>query len=556
MVPSNPKRLISQATTLAPPSSIADASDGFKLDSARLLAGLDDFDAPERDEVNFELFRATASWFSDARPGGRSPKARSLVAMPDSRSDALGMPQALDTHSKALELNLDPSRYGSIAEIGAGQEVGRWFFRVGAAAGTIAKTMSAYDKEVSDAIYGSAERYVSNGRLRSMLDHEYDLLIERLNRSRGKGTAFFAFADTVSAQNFRGDADCHGWVGVRFQTHPLAPPSEIVLHARMLDRDTLMQHEALGVLGVNLIYGASVLSADPEALLGSLLDNLGSRRIEIDAIEFSGAAFGEVDHRVISLRLVENGLCRAAMISAAGEVVRPSEVLYKKAVVLQRGHFRPPTIVHSDIQRRSRDRLQRDSGADASKIISILEIAIKELEETVGPGLTDFLDRIEALNAGQHLVLISDFPEHYQIAEYITRYAASHIAYPMNASEFVAAITNEERHAKLSGGILEATGRLFGLRVRLHVYPYFDAETGERLELDSIRVPLEMRGLLDFLVAKGYVGALEGLPNEQLKIRSDHVLKGLQSGASDWKRDVAPAVAEAIEAGKLFGYSP
>jgi hypothetical protein len=466
------------------------------------------------------------------------------------------MPQTLTTHSKALELNLDPSRYGSIAEIGAGQEVGRWFFRVGAAAGTIAKTMSAYDKEVSDAIYGSAERYVSSGRLRAMLDHEYDLLIERLDRSRGEETAFFAFADTVSAQSYRGDADCHGWMGIRFQTHPLAPPSEIVLHARMLDREALTQHEALGVLGVNLIHGASVLSADPEALLASLLDNLGSRRIEIDAIEFLGAAFGEVDHRVISLRLVEHGLSHAAMISAAGEVVRPSEVLYKKAVVLQRGRFRPPTIVHSDIQRRSLEKLQQDSGVDASKIISILEISLEELEETVGSGLADFLDRIEALNAGQHLVLISDFPEHYLVAEYLTRYAATHIAYPLNASEFVAAITNEERHAKLSGGLLEATGRLFGMHVRLHVYPFFDVETGERLELDSIHVPSEMRGLLEFLVAKGYVGALEGLPDEQLKVRSDDVLRCLQTGVTRWRSDVAPAVAAAIESGNLFGYSP
>ncbi|MEE8164493.1 MAG: TonB-dependent receptor, partial [Myxococcota bacterium] len=204
------------------------------------------------------------------------------------------MPEPLTTHAKALDLNLDPGRYGSFAEIGAGQEVGRWFFRVGGAAGTIAKTVSAYDKNVSDAIYGTSARYVSSGRLQSMLDHEYDLLVERLDADRGVRSAFFAFADTVTAQNYRGNANCHGWMGIRFQIHARSEPSQIILHARMLDRDTLMQHEALGILGVNLVYGAARLSERPEALLSSLLDNRGARRIEIDMVEFSGAAFRDV----------------------------------------------------------------------------------------------------------------------------------------------------------------------------------------------------------------------------------------------------------------------
>jgi hypothetical protein len=209
--------------------------------------------------------------------------------------------ESMTTLAKALEINLDPSFYGSFAEIGAGQEVGRWFFRAGAAAGTIAKTMSAYDKVVSDAIYGDGQRYVSSGRLLGMLNHEYDLNIERLDRERGERSAFFAFADTVVAQNYSGDADCHGWMGIRFQTEPRAEASQVVLHARMLDRDAFMQQEALGVLGVNLIYGASRYSDRPEILLGSLLDNLGRARIEIDMVEFTGAAFEEVDHRLLSL---------------------------------------------------------------------------------------------------------------------------------------------------------------------------------------------------------------------------------------------------------------
>ena len=261
------------------------------------------------------------------------------------------------TGGKALELNLDPGFYGSFAEIGAGQEVGRWFFRVGGAAGTIAKTMSAYDKKVSDAIYGTGERYVSSGRLIAMLDHEYDLLLERLDLERGRESAFFAFADTVAAQNYAGDADCNGWMGIRFQTHPQSEANQILLHTRMLDQEGFDQQEALGILGVNLIYGAARYADDPERLLGSLLDNLGRRRIEIDMVEFTGSAFGEVDNRLLSLRLVEFGLSQAAMFSASGEVMRPSELLYKRPVILQRGRFRPPTSVHSDIEKRAMERL-------------------------------------------------------------------------------------------------------------------------------------------------------------------------------------------------------
>jgi hypothetical protein len=464
------------------------------------------------------------------------------------------MPEVPSTHSKALELNLDSGRYGSIAEIGAGQEVGRWFFRVGAAAGTIAKTMSAYDKEVSDAIYGTAARYVSSARLQSMLDHEYDLLIERLDEHRGRESRFFAFADTVTAQNFQGDADCQGWMGIRFQTHPKAASSEIILHARMLDRDALAQHEALGILGVNLIYGASRLSEDPESLLASLLDNLGNRRIEIDMIEFRGAAFRNVDHRITSLRLVEHGLSRAAMISASGEVLRPSEVLYKKSVVLQRGRFRPPTSVHSDIQRRASEMFQRDSGVDSTKLVSILEIALSELQDTEGPGLVDFLDRIDALNAGNQLVLLSDLPEQYLVAEFLAHYSVTQIALPVGALEF-REVLNEDHYKALPGGILEASGRLFGINVRIYVYPSVDPDTDARVELNTISLPDDMQLLFDFLSAKGYVRPLDGLGTERLRIRSDDVLGWLESGDSRWESCVDAEVVAAIKSRGLFGFS-
>ena len=252
----------------------------------------------------------------------------------------------LDTHRKALYINLDESRYGTFAEIGAGQEVARWFFRVGGAAGTIAKSTSAYDMAVSDAIYGHTERYVSRERLQRMLDYEHEKNLTRLSAARGDTTAFFVFADTVAAKSFRNDKDCHGWMGLKFQSHPRDEESQIVLHVRMLDGEAQLQQEALGAAGVNLMYGAFFLHHEPELLIESLLDNLSTRRIEIDMIEFSGIEFRHVDNRLMSLKLVQLGLSQAAMFSAKGEVLQPSEVLHKKPVLVERGTFRPVTKVN------------------------------------------------------------------------------------------------------------------------------------------------------------------------------------------------------------------
>ena len=463
------------------------------------------------------------------------------------------MTEIMTTSAKALELNLDPGVYGSFAEIGAGQEVGRWFFRVGGAAGTIAKTMSAYDKKVSDAIYGTSDRYVSSGRLLAMLDHEYDLNIESLDNDRGKQSAFFAFADTVSAQNYRGDADCHGWMGIRFQTHPQSESSQIMLHTRMRDQDALMQQEALGILGVNLIYGAARYSDQPELLLGSLVDNLGPRRIEIDMVEFSGSAFEEVDHRLISLRLVEFGLSKAAMFSATGEVLRPSEILYKCPVILQRGRFRPPTRVHADIQDRALERFSADPEVDSDRIVSLLEINVNDLPDTSNGGAEDFLDRIRALTAGNHSVLVSDYPEYYLVAEYLSRYSASHIALPLGVLSF-REVLHEDRYRHLPGGLLEASGRLFGMNVRLYVYPGLDPVAGQRLELDALGLPRSVRKLFEYLFEQGYVQGLEGLEDELLAVPSDQILEWLQSGDPRWEDHVSPEVSEAIRESQLFGY--
>ncbi|HSR01868.1 MAG TPA: hypothetical protein VLM20_03675, partial [Methylophilaceae bacterium] len=254
-----------------------------------------------------------------------------------------------DTQEKALKVNLDERRYGSFAEIGAGQEVVRWFFRAGGAAGTVAKSICAYDMKVSDTIYGNCERYVSRERLQAMLDIEQGLNHHNLKALRGDTTAFFAFADTVSARNFAGTNECHGWMGVKFQAHPRDEESQIIIHVRMWDNDAKAQQEALGIVGTNLVYGACFLHHEPEELLESLLDGLSTNRIEIDMIEFSGIAFRNVDNRIMSLHLVELGLTDAAMFSANGEVLQPSSILRKKPVLVERGRFRPITHVNVDM---------------------------------------------------------------------------------------------------------------------------------------------------------------------------------------------------------------
>src|SRR5438105_9044771 len=235
--------------------------------------------------------------------------------------------ETIDTHSKALKINLDPRWYGTFAEIGAGQEVVRWFFRVGGAAGTIAKSMSAYDMKVSDAIYGRAERYVSRGRLQAMLDREFDLDVERLGKERGDNTSFFAFADTVVARSFKGGNECHGWMGIKFQSHPHDEASQLIVHVRMLDAEASLQQEALGIVGVNLLYGAFFLHHEPEQLVESLLDQLTTGRLEIDMIELNGIEFRHVDNRLMALKLVQLGLSGAAMFGPKGEGPQPSPQL-------------------------------------------------------------------------------------------------------------------------------------------------------------------------------------------------------------------------------------
>jgi len=275
---------------------------------------------------------------------------------------------------KALSLNLDQRAYGTLAEIGAGQEVARWFFQAGGAAGTVAKSISAYDMAVSDALYGPAERYVSRQRLGAMLEHEFTQLVNGLGRLRGDTTNFFAFADTVAIRSYRHPENGRGWVGIRFQTRPREQASEIIIHVHLLDSSSTRQQEALGVLGVNLIYGASAHHREVPTLIGSLMGELSRERIEVDMIKLSGPAFGEVDHRLVSLQLVEQRLTDAAMFTAAGEVVQPSEVLHKRPVLVERGSFRPAARLTVDLLEHAREQFMLEPEVRGEQPVVLAEI--------------------------------------------------------------------------------------------------------------------------------------------------------------------------------------
>jgi hypothetical protein len=463
-------------------------------------------------------------------------------------------PHPAGAREKALKINLDSGHYGTFAEIGAGQEVVRWFFRAGGAAGTVSKSISAYDMKVSDAIYGRCARYVCRERLQSMLDHEQALNLERLSGERGSNTAFFSFADTVSARNYRGTNECHGWMGITFQARPGEANSQIIIHVRMLDVENALQQEALGIVGVNLIYGACFLHQQPESLLRSLLDGLSTDRIEIDLIEFSGHAFSHLDNRVMSLRLVQLGLTGAAMFSADGKVLQPSEVLYKKPVLIERGRFRPVTYVNLDLAASALKTFESESDDVApGETVSIMEMTMRSLMDGGEVDLSDFLSRADVLATTGHTVMISDYIEYHRLAAYLFRYTQRRIGLAMGAMN-LRAIFDPAYYTRLDGGILESFGRLFKNNLKLFVYPYVDQQTKQLVTLDNIEIDPSVRQLYEYLVDQRCIVQLRDIDEKLLHIHSPEVLQQIGRRGSGWEQMVPPGVAQAIKSRKLFGY--
>lgn len=462
----------------------------------------------------------------------------------------------LDTHQKALKINLDPRWYGTFAEIGAGQEVVRWFFRVGGAAGTVAKSMSAYDMTVSDAIYGSGDRYVSQSRCQAMLDREYGLNLERLKTQRGDTTAFFAFADTVVARSFKGGNECHGWMGLKFQSRPHDEPSQIMIHVRMLDSEASLQQEALGIVGVNLLHGGFFLHHEPEQLVESLLDKLTTGRVEIDMIKFEGIEFRSVDNRLMALKLVQLGLSGAAMFGANGEVLQPSEALYKKAVLVERGSFRPPTNVNFDMLECAMKKFKEDASVTEKELLPIFELTMRNLlAGGKDVDRRDFLARADLLAACGITVLISDYFEYYRLAAYLSWRTKERIGIVMGVPSLIE-LFEEKYYTALPGGILESFGRLFKHNLKLFVYPLLDSATGVPITKDTMKVAPELEKLYGYLADRGSFVDLDNYNPEFLRIFSRDLLVKIAEGDPNWESCVPKEVAALIKSRRFFGYLP
>ncbi len=459
----------------------------------------------------------------------------------------------IGTNRKAFEINLDAKKYGTFAEIGAGQEVARRFFHVGGAAGTIAKTMSAYDMTFSDAIYGPADRYVSRVRLNTMLEHEYRLLLERLDRKIGDQRDFFVFADTVAARSFKQHNEAHGWLGIRFQTEPRSEPNQIIIHVRMLDEANVDQQEVLGVIGVNLIYGAFYHYAEPTRLISSLPENLAHGRIEVDMIKFSGPAFTKIDNRLMSLQLVSQGLTDAVMFQADGETVQPAEVFYKKAILVERGSFRPVTHATNDMLDGARGVLLKQCECSEADMVVLMEMTLQNLLSEGQLNHADFLARVDILGALGRTVLVSKFGEYYRLAGYLSRYTNRMVGLVMGVPSLME-IFDEKYYLNLEGGILEALGRMFKGDLKLFVYPTVDESTGKIVTATQLHVAANLRSLYQYLIDNRFIEEISHFHPEYLRIHPPDALAKLQSGDSSWESMVPPEVVRIIKERQFFGY--
>jgi hypothetical protein len=462
-----------------------------------------------------------------------------------------------DTYQKALAFNMDKAPYGTIAEIGAGQETSRWFFKVGGAAASIAKTMSAYDMKFSDSIYGPCKRYVSRERLQAMLDKEYKLVIDRLDSVRGSESTFYAFANTVSTYSYTQQRAGNGWLGIRFQTHPQEPASQIDLHVVLKGKSNTQDQDTLGILGVNLIYGAHYHYDDPIKLLTSLMDDLGSPLLDIDMIDFEGPAFASIDNRLMALYLVKYGLTHAAMFNASGKLVQPSDALYKKSVLVERSLFRPPTKLTMNILDSAYDAFINEPDVDAESVVVLSEMTLQNLRDRDGDSLDsdvdveDFLQRAEILTALGKNVLISNYGEFYNLAQYLFSQTNNPIAIALGIPNLLN-IFDESYYENLEGGILEAFGRLFRNDMRLFVCPQIDPVSSELITVDNVPIENHLRHLYRHLIENHYIRALHTIEPEYLSISTQDVLSKIRQQDASWTGMVPEQVASIISERALF----
>lgn len=458
----------------------------------------------------------------------------------------------IDTDQKALEINLNDKIYGVFAEIGAGQEVARHFFKVGAAAGTIAKSMSAYDKTFSDCIYGEEKsgRYVCESRIHKMLKHEYDLLEERLSEDR-PDTCFFVFADTVAAINYTKTVKGHGWLGLQFQLNPYGEPNKVILHVRMLDNDYKQQQNAIGILGVNFVYASYFYYEDPEMMIQSYMDDLHGR-VSIDMIHIEGPDFPGIDNRLKSLYLVKHGLTKVAMFNAQGKSLHPSEFLYKKSLMVVRGNYRPPTIVSEDVFEQGLSKFKKDFDLPDEKSFVMAEITLQNLEFNGKISDLDFMARADMLCHMGYDTIISSCTDHQTLVNYLADYKTANLALVVGARELEHLI-NENSTDKEN--LLMTFGRLFSRNITVYVYPAYSADKSILYTSENLPVNEKIKYLYRHLVEQKYIIDIDEYNEKNLHIFPFEVLQAIKNQDTGWEEKIPTGLAEIIKENGYFGWN-
>ena len=456
---------------------------------------------------------------------------------------------------KALRINLDDNIYGSMVEIGAGQEVARQFFRAGSASGTIAKTMSAYDKDFSDAIYGKEEdgRYVCKDRLMNMLDHEYGLLEERLDRKSFPDRKYFAFADTVTTLNYDKTNQGHGWIGVRFQKDSNKKWNEIIIHVNLHDQDAKLQQETVGILGTNLLHACFYLT-EPKEILKELYDNLSRSNLDIDMVNFFGPDFKDVDNRLLSLSLVKEGMTDGVIFTPDGLNHQPSEILYKKNILTLRGSFRPVTKVNIDMLENGLKEFKADKKVKQENIQVLFEITLSNLKAAGEVDEQDFLDRVDILCSLGYTVMISNFRKYYKVIEYLSQFTPCRMGLIIGVDNLIE-MFEEKYYRNLNGGIMEAFGIIFTRDIKIYLYPFKPSNNSEFLNSTNIPIHPRVKALYQYLFVNKRIIDLD-YNEEVLSIFSRKVLQLLhENKQGEWEHMVPEGVDEIIKEKCLFGYN-
>lgn len=463
---------------------------------------------------------------------------------------------ATSTIDKARQINFDTSIYGSFAEIGAGQEVTRFFFQAGGASKTIAKTMSAYDMIFSDAIYGKEKsgRYVCESRVVKMLEKEYALLEERLGSVRGKETRFFAFANTVAAKSSeRGITEGHGWIGIRFQLKPQGPVNDIVVHVKVKDARNILQQETLGIVGTNLIYSAFNHHKNPQEFILSLMDNLDRRRVDINFIRFSGKDFEKFDNHILNLSLVQNNFTDVVTFDSQGHITEPGDLFYGKHVVILRGRFRPITKVHMDIIESGLDHaIKTHKDFNKKNVLVIAELTLNNLLTSEKMDMSDFLSRVETLAAMGIPVMISNFAQFYQLKVYFNQIKHNDLQILMGAN-ILKDVFNEKYYDKLQGGILEGLGDIFKSNCRILVYPF--KEKDKMITAHSYQPPSNLEFIYKHLITNNMIQDVQAKDKKCLDINTQEILGEIKRKDKSWESKVPEEVLQIIKKKKLFGHS-